>query len=739
MGRTYDYVKRKGKKVLTRLGILPDEHKTRRYLGGMRPDKYYDTVVWKDLGETMQILGFKFDSGFDVFSAFIDIDEDNSGEIAVEEFHKWLGFPATKFSERVFGILDIDGSGQLDFKEFMIGVWNWNTYSAELVTKLAFNTLDVEQTGSISIAEADALLRMVYGSKKADPILLKQIDIDGDGDVSMAELQETVQADNSILAPAFQLQRLLRQRILGVRYWEQEMLRRKAYFSGYDSGNTTSWEAIRKILEIKHRERVEEELRKQRLKDMEAEARRQEEVQKELKFNEEMAARKAKRADEKKRKLETPEVRDAREAKEALEQCTAQRSEECVFADLSVKLDLRERYWAAYETWVRCQRLVEKAKCEIELQLSIGPDVQVKVEEDLLTEEGYADLMKEVLVLFTMEHTDTLYARDWPGDAWFASLMIRPPIDEFDDAYEPTWIAKQRLKYTTDKWWPHRRRRLRDEAKKLMVDDLREREQVRVEAENEATLKKFEDDCRERRNKEIGGYGKPRTRWERLWDADEGKPYWHQWETRESVWQKPVICHVCDANIPEDDTMCFKCKNRRSQFNQKIYDDSHKKIDYSKVTGGRDDDDTTKADGEVQEEDIVDVRELDDDDGPATLYQRFLAPYIRPLLKKISPTAHLQIVEKIREKVNDQLEQLYDKVPSSWKMDKRDKEIWRRGYRKWKRGWIKRLGLAAKPRRKVQPWHEEYGQEEPEEGEGRRTRPSLAGRRRSFEETGFKE
>ena len=44
---------------------------------------------------------------------------------------------------QVFGILDMDGSGQLDFREFMIGVWNWNTYDATGITKLAFNTMDV--------------------------------------------------------------------------------------------------------------------------------------------------------------------------------------------------------------------------------------------------------------------------------------------------------------------------------------------------------------------------------------------------------------------------------------------------------------------------------------------------------------------------------------------------------------------------------------------------------------------
>ena len=124
--------------------------------------------------------------------------------------------------------------------------------------------------------------------------------------------------------------------------------------------------------------------------------------------------------------------------------------------------------------------------------------------------------------------------------------MIRPPVDEFDDAYEPTWVARQSIKFAK----PWTKKRLAKKARELMVDDLREREELRVQEENEDHMQKFEDDCRKRRNEEIGGYGKPRSRWERLWDADEGKPYWHQWETRESVWDKPCICHVCDANIP---------------------------------------------------------------------------------------------------------------------------------------------------------------------------------------------
>ena len=52
----------------------------------------------------------------------------------------------------------------------------------------------VDQKGAIDLHEADAMLRMVYASRKADPLLLKQIDINGDGEVSMEELQQSFES-----------------------------------------------------------------------------------------------------------------------------------------------------------------------------------------------------------------------------------------------------------------------------------------------------------------------------------------------------------------------------------------------------------------------------------------------------------------------------------------------------------------------------------------------------------------
>ena len=82
--------------------------------------------------------------------------------------------------------------------------------------------------------------------------------------------------------------------------------------------------------------------------------------------------------------METPEIRAAREAREELEKCSAERDEECIYADLAKRLDLRERYWTAFETWIRCQRIVEQMKCDKKLRLAVGPDVQIKVDEDIV-------------------------------------------------------------------------------------------------------------------------------------------------------------------------------------------------------------------------------------------------------------------------------------------------------------------------------------------------------------------
>ena len=117
-------------------------------------------------------------------------------------------------------------------------------------------------------------------------------------------------------------------------------------------------------------------------------------------------------------------------------------------------------------------------------------------------------------------------------------------------------------------------------------------------------------------------------------------------------------------------------------------------------------------------------------------YQRYLKKHVVFLKKKMTLTTVQPVIDKVKEKFNDKVDMIYDTyVPAYFKMDKRDYEIRRRRWREWRQKWIKRMGLAARPKRKVMPWHE---QDEEDEDGLRRSRPSLAAQRRSFEETGFK-
>ncbi|CAM9898889.1 unnamed protein product, partial [Phaeothamnion confervicola] len=115
-------------------------------------------------------------------------------------------------------------SGLLDFREFLAGVWNYCTYDSALIAKLCFGIFDVDKRGKLSPPELDALVRMLSGTAMADADALRQcgggIGCNGDGtcrgDISYAEFAARTAAGAQALRPAFELQRAMRRKFLGV-------------------------------------------------------------------------------------------------------------------------------------------------------------------------------------------------------------------------------------------------------------------------------------------------------------------------------------------------------------------------------------------------------------------------------------------------------------------------------------------------------------------------------------------
>jgi hypothetical protein len=58
---------------------------------------------------------------------FKKIDVDGSGNIGLAELLTHIDLERTRFTEKIFSIFDEDGSGEIDFREFVLSLWNYCT------------------------------------------------------------------------------------------------------------------------------------------------------------------------------------------------------------------------------------------------------------------------------------------------------------------------------------------------------------------------------------------------------------------------------------------------------------------------------------------------------------------------------------------------------------------------------------------------------------------------------------
>ncbi|GMH75286.1 hypothetical protein TL16_g06709 [Triparma laevis f. inornata] len=157
-----------------------------------------------------------------LFDVYCKIDQDFSGEISTWELLEYLHLERTKFTKRIFRIFDEDGSGQIDFREFVIALWNYCTLGKPALIMFAFDLYDQDGSGRIDFAEVELMLKEVYGRKYDNNIqaqtIRKQIHSKYDS--------ESISVDSftqvAILFPAFELQTSIQKLILGNDFWEEK-------------------------------------------------------------------------------------------------------------------------------------------------------------------------------------------------------------------------------------------------------------------------------------------------------------------------------------------------------------------------------------------------------------------------------------------------------------------------------------------------------------------------------------
>eukprot|EP00003_Mantamonas_plastica_P031393 TRINITY_DN813_c0_g2_i3.p1 TRINITY_DN813_c0_g2~~TRINITY_DN813_c0_g2_i3.p1 ORF type:complete len:231 (+),score=77.82 TRINITY_DN813_c0_g2_i3:289-981(+) len=135
-----------------------------------------------------------------LYKRFRKIDTDNSGTITADEFQAIPGLAMNPLLTRVMAIFDVDGDGDIDFKEFIssLSVFSVNG-EKEKKLKFAFSVYDIDNDGYISNGELFQVLKMMVGNNLSDTQLqqivdktIMESDLDGDGKISLEEFHKLV-------------------------------------------------------------------------------------------------------------------------------------------------------------------------------------------------------------------------------------------------------------------------------------------------------------------------------------------------------------------------------------------------------------------------------------------------------------------------------------------------------------------------------------------------------------------
>ncbi len=133
------------------------------------------------------------------------------GKVAFKRVLQDLGLGALP-ADQMFSVLDDDGNGEVDFKEFMCGLALLQGPS-EKALKMCFKICDVDGSGSLCPTEIGTILRnlatgdMDKDTKQADALahVFETLDVDGDGEISWDEFRTGVARDpylvNALLRP----------------------------------------------------------------------------------------------------------------------------------------------------------------------------------------------------------------------------------------------------------------------------------------------------------------------------------------------------------------------------------------------------------------------------------------------------------------------------------------------------------------------------------------------------------
>ncbi|PSR90130.1 Calcium-dependent protein kinase [Actinidia chinensis var. chinensis] len=132
---------------------------------------------------------------------FKGMDTDNSGTITLEELKQGLAKQGTKLSEyevkQLMEAADADGNGTIDYDEFITATMHLNRMDREEHLYTAFQYLDKDHSGYITIEELQQALREFGMNDERDiKEIISEVDADNDGRIDYDEFVAMMRKGN---------------------------------------------------------------------------------------------------------------------------------------------------------------------------------------------------------------------------------------------------------------------------------------------------------------------------------------------------------------------------------------------------------------------------------------------------------------------------------------------------------------------------------------------------------------
>lgn len=99
------------------------------------------------------------------FNTYKRIDRDKKGSIELQELLDFLDVENTSFTNRAFSVFDSNGSGKIDFREFVLSLWNYCTLTKATLDIFTFDLYDEDSSGELGMKEVLQMVEDLYGKK----------------------------------------------------------------------------------------------------------------------------------------------------------------------------------------------------------------------------------------------------------------------------------------------------------------------------------------------------------------------------------------------------------------------------------------------------------------------------------------------------------------------------------------------------------------------------------------------